>query len=82
MVEGKEIRVTVLDVDQYDRLVCEIYLESRYINRALVAEGHAWAYREFLTDRTFLVDERRARKNELGLWQNNDPMPPWEWRRR
>ena len=82
MVGGKEISVTVLDVDQYDRLVSDIYLESSHINRALVAEGHACVYRDFLTDRTLLADERRARRNELGLWQHDDPMPPWEWRRR
>jgi hypothetical protein len=45
----------------------------------MVAEGHAWAFRRHLTNRSLLEDERRAREAGVGLWSQPDPVPPWEW---
>ena len=77
----EEIRVTVVDVDRYGRTVGRIWLGDRDINRELVAEGHAWVYRQYMTDRSLLNDEREAREQQLGLWSLENPVPPWEWRR-
>jgi endonuclease YncB( thermonuclease family) len=51
------------------------------INRELVAEGHAWVYRQYMTDRSLLEDEDSARSNQIGLWSLDNPIPPWDWRR-
>ena len=58
-----------------------IWFDGRDINREMVREGHAWAYRDYLQDRTILEDENHAKSAELGLWSLNNPIPPWEWRR-
>ena len=31
--------------------------------------------------RLYSSAERRARKSQLGLWNDKKPTPPWEWRR-
>ncbi len=41
---------------------CRIWLGNRDINRKLVAEGYAWAYRDYLTDMSLLEDEKSARE--------------------
>jgi len=50
----------------------------------MVAEGYAWAYRQYL-DRPhaseYISLEEQARAKRLGLWQQNNPQPPWEFRR-
>ena len=76
----EQVKVTVLDVDRYGRTVGRIWLDDRDITRELVAEGHAWVYRQYMTDRSLLADEETARSNELGLWSQDDPVPPWKWR--
>lgn len=68
--------------DQYGRTVARIFLDGRDINRELVAEGHAWAYRKHLKDQRLLDDERAAKSARRGLWSlpESERMPPWEWR--
>ena len=46
--------------DAYGRILGRIWLGDRDINRELVREGYAWAYREYLTDPSFLEDEQTA----------------------
>ena len=47
----------------------------------MVREGHAWAYRRYLTDQSFLEDEAKAREEGIGLWSIAGPVAPWNWRR-
>ena len=79
-VSGRTVQVEVTDVDRYGRLVGQIRLDGRDINRELVAEGHAWAYRRYLTDVSLLDDEQAARMARLGLWSGRDPVAPWDHR--
>ncbi len=79
----RQVRVLPEGRDRYERLLGKIYLDERDINREMVREGHAWAYRQYLTDQSLLDDERRAREAGTGLWSlpMAQHVPPWEWRR-
>lgn len=81
----KEVRLEVRAVDRYRRLVALVYQGDQPINRLMVQQGLAWAYRQYL-DRPhasiFLADEELARHKKLGLWRQANPQPPWEFRRR
>jgi len=80
----KQVKLEILAVDQYKRSVGIVYLNGKSINQEMVAEGYAWAYRQYL-DRPYKSEyiqlEERARNKRLGLWQQNNPEPPWEFRR-
>jgi endonuclease YncB( thermonuclease family) len=45
---SQRVRLDVLDIDKYRRLVSLVWIGSRTINREMVAEGHAWAFRKYL----------------------------------
>lgn len=79
----RQVRILPEGYDRYDRLLGKIYLDGRDINREMVREGHAWAYRRYLTDQSLLEDERHARQAGAGLWSLPlaQHVPPWEWRR-
>ena len=77
----KDVVVESSGYDRYDRLLGKIWLGDRDINREMVREGHAWAYRQYLTDQSLLRDEARAKAQGLGLWGIADPVAPWAWRR-
>ena len=77
----EEVQVEVSGTDRYDRLLGTIWFEDRDINRELVREGHAWAYRRYLNDKSLLKDEAKAKEQGIGLWSLADPVAPWEWRR-
>ncbi len=84
-VHRMKIRIDVMDSDKYKRLVCMIWLGSRNINREMISEGHAWAYKKYLDKSPyaseFIKEEEVARKAGKGLWKEPNPLPPWEFRK-
>lgn len=79
------VDVQEMDVDRYGRLVGRITLpDGRVLNAELVASGWAWVYQDYCTTaecKAWLALEEHARRERLGLWQDRQPVPPWEWRR-
>ena len=45
-VHGKQVKVVIMDVDRYRRMVGILLIGNTDINREMVQEGFAWAYRE------------------------------------
>ena len=82
LVFGKMVSVQQTDTDRYGRVVARVFGDGQDVNRAMVKDGHAWAYRRYLTDQTLLATEARARGERSGLWSMSDAqtVPPWEWR--
>lgn len=83
-VLGKEVAAEVQDRDQYGRVVAVLQLAGRDINAEMVTEGMAWAYRQFLNGpyaSRYILLEEQARRQRRGLWRDNNPQPPWEFRR-
>ncbi len=68
-------------VDRYGRIVGRVYVEGIDVNRDLVARGYAWVYRRYSDDADLLTLEADAKRKGLGLWVDQNPIPPWEWRR-
>lgn len=83
-VISKKVTVDIIDIDRYRRMVGIVRLDSRSINLEMVREGWAWAYRQYL-DRPYASEylgaENEARTKRLGLWQQLNPQPPWEFRK-
>jgi endonuclease YncB( thermonuclease family) len=77
----KAVRVEVTDTDRFGRRVGKVWLGERDINREMIAEGHAWAFRQYLRDESLMEDEAAAREAAIGLWSLPDPIAPWRWRR-
>ena len=79
---GKEVIVLVAATDRYGRAVGKVMLGGRCINQEMVAEGHAWYYKDYAPDEyAFAQAEATARRQRLGIWKTASPQPPWEWRR-
>jgi micrococcal nuclease len=80
----QRVRLDVMDIDRYGRTVSIVWLGNRNINLEMVQEGWAWAYKQYL-DRPhaseYIQAEEQARGKRLGLWRDNNPQPPWEFRK-
>jgi len=77
------LAVEIVDWDRYGRAVGKISLNGEHINAWMVAEGHAWVYRQYSDDPKMLELEAEAQANKLGLWSlpESEKIPPWEWRK-
>jgi len=47
MLDSK-VKVDIMAIDRYKRMVGIVYLDNKNINLEMVKEGWAWAYREYL----------------------------------
>lgn len=53
---------------------------------AQVNAGLAWHYKQYAKEQSpedrehYAAAEQRARENRVGLWRDENPVPPWEWR--
>ncbi len=78
---GKTVDVEIKDIDRYGRSVGIVRLEGKSLNDELVKNGMAWWYRKYAPQDTQLAGyELKARKERVGLWVDNDPVAPWNWR--
>jgi endonuclease YncB( thermonuclease family) len=81
-VFGKEIRLVKRDVDRYGRVVADVFVGERLINRELVAEGWAWHYVKYAPkDDALAKAEKEARAAKRGLWADAAPVAPWDFRK-
>jgi len=84
---GKRVEVLALERDAYGRDVGKLLADRREINLAMVREGHAWWYRTYAAEQSqvdrvlYEAAEAKARAGRIGLWQDPDPIAPWDWRR-
>ena len=84
MVETS-VYIVEVDSDRYGRMVGQLYhsTEGYDINASMVCAGHAWWYERYASDSELLEGcQEEAQDAPKGLWEDEDPMPPWEWRRR
>jgi len=82
-IMGRQVSAEIVENDQYQRAVAIVRYNGRDINREMVAEGMAWAYRQYLLGpyaSVYIGAEEMARSRHKGLWRDNNPMPPWEFR--
>lgn len=83
LLSRQQIKVETLDQDGYGRPVVIIWKDGLNANEKLVRDGYAWVYRRYCKKpfcREWLMLESNARKEKLGLWQQVQPAPPWEFR--
>ena len=63
-IKGRQVKLDIIDIDKYRRLVCIVWLDDRNINLEMLREGHAEAFIEYLKPpyrEQFLEAEREAK---------------------
>lgn len=78
---GKNVNVEILSKDRYGRSIATvIYDDNLNLNHELVKAGLAWHYIKYSKDKELQAFEDTARLKRVGLWADNNSIPPWEWR--
>ena len=77
-IGGRPVACEERDRDRYGRVVAVCTVAGRDLNRWMVAEGWAFAYRRY--SRAYVAAESRARAARRGIWRG-EAVAPWDWRR-
>jgi len=84
-VMGKQVKLDILDIDKYRRMVGMVWLHDRNINLEMIREGHAEAFVEYLKPpyrEQFLKVEQKAKSDKKGIWALSDYERPRAFRKR
>lgn len=68
------------DQDRYGRTVAHVRCAGEDAAEHQVRAGLAWAYTRYRPTAKFVQLQQQARAERRGLWADQEPMPPWEWR--
>ena len=88
LVHGKQVRIEYDKEDKYGRIVGKITLDELDICLQQLVLGMAWHYKKYqneqsVADRVVYNDaELKSKSLKLGLWADETPTPPWEFRKK
>lgn len=72
--------------DLYGRIVGKLLVDGKDIGLEMIRSGLAWHFKRYEnnqaeTDRIAYAEaEQQSRKEQLGLWSDPNPTPPWTFR--
>jgi len=78
LIKNQKVECNVNDVDRYNRYVAICYVNEININKWMVKNGWAIAYRYYSKD--YIVEEKYANDNKLGIWKS-EFIEPYAYRR-
>ena len=76
----KSATVAPVSTDRYGRTVARVHCDGVDANAEQVRTGLAWVFSRYVTDWTLYTVQRDAMVAKAGLWDDQHPVPPWEWR--
>ncbi|NBT14603.1 MAG: nuclease [Planctomycetia bacterium] len=80
MVFGKTVEVVDDGKDRYGRWLGHVLVNGADVNREMVATGNAWHYAAYSRDASLGQFQAQARGQQIGLWAQPNPVPPWDYR--
>lgn len=82
MIWDKKVYVKIYKYDRYSRAIAKVYTdEIEDVNFSLLSLGLAWHYKKYNSNPEYDKAEKYAQKNKLGLWQDKNPIAPWDFRK-
>jgi len=73
-------------VDRYGREVCTVWADGTDVSLSQIRAGLAWHFKRYAAEQptaereTYSAAEEEARGAGIGLWQERNPIAPWDWR--
>ncbi len=77
-IARRPLRCEDLGRDRYKRIIGRCAVAGEDLEKWMVSEGWALAYRRYSLD--YVDEEGDARAAQRGIWAG-EFIPPWEWRR-
>ena len=86
LVFGKTVQIDADKTDRYGREVGKVLVDGVDANLEQVRRGLAWHYKAYQRDQSpedrlaYAAAEKDAAAARWGLWQDAEPVAPWDWR--
>lgn len=81
LIFNQNVNLWVKEKDLYDRFIADATITGLNINAKLVEVGLAWHYKAYSTDQNLSQLEINAKQRRVGLWADQLPTAPWDFRK-
>lgn len=87
LIANQPVEIKQQKTDQYHRVVGSVFLNGKDIGLEMLNSGNVWYFRQYQKEQpaeeqqAYLAAEATALHQNLGLWRDAHPIPPWEYRR-
>ena len=78
ITENKTVSCETSVKDRYGRHIATCFADNINLNKAMVLNGHALAYRQY--SKRYIEAEKTAKIKQAGMWQGKF-VEPWKWRK-
>ena len=82
LIENKKVTLIAEGKDRYGRTLGELFVDKDNINEKMVKSGFAWVYDRYVKSSLLYSYQDEAKSKTLGIWQSENPIAPWVWRRK
>ncbi|HSG93662.1 MAG TPA: thermonuclease family protein, partial [Methylotenera sp.] len=66
---------------RYNRHLGKLQCNHTDVSVYMAEQGYAWHNKKYSNNVAVKNAAEAARKNKIGLWSAEKPLPPWVWRR-
>ena len=83
LLSSDRLLLETKDVDRYGRTIGIIYTgDGLEVNLEMVCLGMGWWYQRYAKNASrYKICQQKAQKSNVGLWNRQNPIAPWDWRR-
>lgn len=81
------VEVESSKLDRYGRVIGKVLVDGEDANLEQIRRGCGWHYKRFMNEQSlndrlsYSKAEKSAKAGRVGLWADNEPVPPWDWRK-
>lgn len=80
LITGKDVIVQKTGIDKYKRILGTVFVDKTDVCAKMVEDGWAWHFTKYSSDAQLAKLENQARTAKRGLWQDEKPVAPWDYR--
>ena len=78
---NQKSKLEISGVDRYERTLAIVYCNNINANIHQLKNGLAWVYDAYVTEYNYYSYQNEAKKKKLGLWTDEYPLAPWDFRK-
>lgn len=86
LVFAKTVTIETAKMDRYKREIARVIVNGQDANLNQLQVGLAWHYKQYANEQpaadrqSYAAAEVSAQQGRKGLWQDANPVPPWDFR--
>jgi len=82
-IQGYLVHIEKIGEDTlYNRDIGYVYFRNENINTYQVLQGNAWYYEKYSDNEILRGSQEIAKLDKRGLWKDENPTAPWDYRRK